>query len=814
MDSQECNAGIETKSRARRSALAAGLLATTAILLCSYPLQSQPAAAQTATQGAVVRAFNIPAQPLAGALNAFGRQSGLQVTLAAATTRGVNSRPVNGSFTPQQALAQMLEGTGIPFRITSDRTAVVGASQAAGGTGALPAGAISLDTIDIQGETAWGPANGFVASRSATATKTDTPIIEVPQSISVVTRDQMEAQQVQSLNETLRYTAGVFSESSGQQSSAPTFQIRGFSSIPFYGSMYLNGLRTINNGDVEPYGLERVEVMRGPASVLYGQNNPGGVVGMVTKRPTEGPVHEVQLRGGSFGYKAGAFDFSGPATEDKRLLYRFTGLLREGGNGIDFSNDRRAFVSGAVTWRPTDATEITAFSIYQNDTGKFNYGLPAQGTALPNPNGRIPVTRFIGEPNFSYANKEQAVAGYNLEHRATDSVTFRQNLQYVHEDWTAKEMPPQGLQADLRTLNRGAAFSRWSWDTFVIDNQAELKATTGVLQHTVLFGVDYRWRKSNVIGAFGGTAGPIDVFAPVYGSPVFVSADDYGYRQIENYTGIYLQDQIKLDRWILTLGGRHDWVDSKTANAFNGSSATQDDSAFTKRAGLGYEFDIGVVPYISYSESFAPTSGTAFDGSPFKPTTGTQYEAGIKFQPKDMNLRMTAAVYDLRQQNVLTTDPDNPRFSIQTGEIASRGFEFEAVTSLTSNLNLTAAYAYNDARVTRSNDGDVGKRPVTTPPHLASLWADYTIREGALNGLGFGGGVRYVAASAGDWANTFDAPAYTVVDAMVRYEIDNWRFSVNATNLFDTRYVAGCFALSQCNVGRVRTVLGTVSYRW
>ncbi|GEC16935.1 ligand-gated channel [Nitrobacter winogradskyi] len=762
-------------------------------------------------QGAAQTSFNVPAGPLGRALTAFGRQAGLQVTYLTSIGTGKTSPGISGPATREQALARILQGTGLSYHFTNATTVAISQPAAAGGAGAAPSGAISLDTIDVQGETAWGPVNGFVASRSATATKTDTPIIEVPQSISVVTRDQMQTRQVQSLPETLRYTAGVHAEMGGNQTDFAV-AMRGFNA----GGTYLNGLRTLNNHSVDPYGLERVEVMRGPASVLYGQGQPSGIIGLVTKRPTEKALHEVQLQGGNFGRKGGAFDFGGPVTSDNTLLYRFTGLIRESGNGIDFSNDQRTFLSGAVTWRPTAATEITAFSVYQKTDFRANYGLPAQGTVLPNPNGRIPITRFIGEPNVSQRNAEMAVVGYNLEHRATDSVIFRQNLQYSHEGYNTDDIAPSGLQADLRTLNREAYRSRFSWDTFAIDNQAELKATTGVLHHTVLFGVDYRWRKSTETATYDGVVGPLDVFAPVYGSPVFIPADNYGPRQNQNFTGIYLQDQIKLDRWILTLGGRHDWADSKTTNIFNpnGTVTSQNDSAFTKRAGLGYEFDSGVVPYISYADSFLPISGTTFDGTPFKPESGVQYEAGIKYQPKDMNLRMTAAVYDLKRQNVTTPDPDHPGRSIQTGEVTSRGFEFEAVASLTSNLNLTAAYAYNDARVTRSNGANLGKRPVTMPPHVASLWADYTIREGALNGLGLGGGVRYVSASAGDSLNTFYAPAYTVVDAMARYDIDNWRVLINVSNLFDNQYVGGCFSPVQCNVGRVRTVIGTVTYRW
>ncbi|WP_319797398.1 TonB-dependent siderophore receptor [Nitrobacter sp.] len=802
----------------RRAIRLAALLGSTSLaaLLFSVPSAfAQTAMPPASAAGNLQRsvAFAIPPQSLSSGIVAFSRAAGVDLVFDGAVPRDARTSGVSGTFTVREGVNRLLAGTGLSARLTGERTVQI-INPSATSAGATPAGAISLDTIDVQGETAWGPVQGFVASRSATGSKTDTPIIEVPQSISVVTRDQIETRRNQTLNETLQYTPGVFAETGGVQHSAPTFQIRGFSAIPWDGSILLNGLRTISNGDIEPYGLERVEVMRGPASVLYGQNQPSGVIALVTKRPTEQPIHEVQLQGGSFGQKGGAFDFSGPVTEDKTLLYRFTGLMREGGNGIDFSNDRRAFLSGALTWRPTAETEITAFALYQKDKGKWNYGLPAEGTALPNPNGRIPLTRYLGEPALDYNMTERAVAGYNLVHRATDSLTFRQNLQYARENWDSRNVTPDGLQADLRTLDRSFVTQFMNFDTFAIDNQAELKAATGILHHTVLFGVDYRWRQYGSVGSWGGTASPIDVYAPIYGQPVFLLPDNYGSRQTENFPGIYLQDQIKLDRWILTLGGRYDWAESRTVDTFSNTITNQKDQAFTKRAGLGYEFDSGVVPYVSYSESFMPVSGTTFDQTPFRPETGRQYEAGIKYQPKDTNLRITAAVYDLRRQNVTTADPAHPFFSIQTGEVTSRGFEFEAVASLTSNLNLTAAYSYNDARVTRSEDVDLGKRPVRTPPHLASIWADYTIREGALNGLGFGGGVRYVAASAGDWANTFYAPAYTVVDAMARYDIDNWRFSVNVINLFDTQYVAGCAVITQCNVGRARTVIGTVSYRW
>jgi iron complex outermembrane receptor protein len=727
----------------------------------------------------------------------------------------VIGRVVQGNLTSSQALATLLAGTGITYRFTNARTVTIDTGEQGGAVrgGSVPAGAIPLDTIDVQGETAWGPVQGFVASRSATGSKTDTPIIEVPQSISVVTRDQIETRQAVTIDETLKYTPGVLT--GAPQSSDTRVLIRGFEVMDSYsvslGGMYLNGLRTFN-GAYDPYGLERVEVMRGPASVLYGQGHPGGTISLVTKRPTEEPFHEIMLQGGSFDRKVGAFDFSGPANEDKTLLYRFTGLVRDANSQVDFSKDDRVFLSGAMTWRPTDATNIMFYGNYQKDVYRWNFGLPAEGTVLPNPNGRIPLTRFIGEPSSAPNTNIQTSIGYNAEHRTDVGWTFRQNFRYDYGNKTLNEVSTSGLMADLRTLDRILSYNPRIQHAVSVDNQAELEATTGILKHTVLAGLDYRRGTYRDYGTWD-SAPPLDIFAPVYGQPLVYSPIAWDTTTSLKQTGLYLQDQIKLDRWILTLGGRHDWATSKLREVFSNTNTEQRDQAFTKRAGLGYEFDIGLVPYIGYSESFTPLDGATFEGTPFRPETGKLHEAGIKFQPKGTNMRLTAAVFDLRRQNVLTPDlPLHPFHSRQIGEVTSRGFEFEAVASLTNNLNLTAAYAYTDARVTGSTDADLGKRPPQVPQHMASLWADYTIREGALNGLGFGGGVRYVGSSAGDFLNTFEAPAYTLVDAMIRYEIDNWRFAINATNLFDKYYVAYCYTM--CGIGRTRTILGTVSYRW
>lgn len=817
----QAKTGRASRIGASWKTLAAVLTATTTLSTVLIPIPANAQSAAQASAASSTRNYAIPAGSLPTALNRFADISQLQLLYSGETTRGLRTGGLNGTYTSQQALAQLLKGTGLTYRFTGRSNVTIERPGAPVAVGGLPAGAISLDTIDVQGETAWGPVNGFVASRSATGTKTDTPIIEVPQSISVITRDQIEARKPSVLVDALTYTPGVTAEVNGIMPSDSIIKIRGFDAWDRNsgkGAFYLNGLRT-PNGAYEPYGLERIEVMRGAASVLYGQGQPSGIVNLVTKRPTEQPVREIMLQGGSFDRKVGAFDFGGPANDDKTLLYRFTGLIRDANSQIDFSPDDRVFFSGAVTWRPTDATDIMFYGNYQKDRYRYNGNLPAQGTILPNPNGRIPLSRFLGEPTPDLINtNELASVGYSAEHRTDVGWTFRQNLRYDYGDNSRNTVSARGLQADLRTANRIQFNSPRLENQFELDNQAELKATTGPLKHTLLVGVNYR-RTSYREKDYFGSVPPIDVYAPVYGQPLPPTVFDWDQTIALQQAGLYLQDQIKLDHWILTLGGRHDWATSKAHNnLLNVPAQQQDDRAFTKRVGLGYEFDFGLVPYVGYAQSFEPVSGTTFEGTLFKPETGRLYEAGIKYQPQGTNMRFTAAIFDLRRQNVLAPDPDpaHPFESIQIGEVTSRGLELEAVASLTNNINLTAAYTYNDVKITKSSsiDETLGKRLPRVPQNMASLWADYTIREGTLSGLGFGGGVRYVGVSAGDDLNTFNVPAYTLVDAMIRYEIDNWRFAVNATNLFDQYYIPACSSIATCAVGRTRTVLGTVTYRW
>lgn len=690
-------------------------------------------------------------------------------------------------------------------------------------------GTVSLDTIEVQGERANGPVDGYVARRSESATKTDTPLIETPQSVTVVTRDQMDDQGVQSVSQALRYSASVLGETRLSMGRYDSVFIRGFGgsggSAGFVNM--LDGLRLQRGVNflvptVEPWGLERVEVIRGPASVIFGQLKPGGLIEMVSKRPRDVAHGEVQLQFGSFQRRQLAFDIGGPVTPDKTILYRIVGLGRAADTQVDFTREERLYIAPSVTFQPNAATSLTLLTSFQRDPETGFYGfIPSVGTALPNRNGKIRSNFFPGEPSYEGYSRNHLTAGYAFEHRFNDVFSVRQNVRYSDLESRNRTVAAASLGADQRTLTRRVTASNEKARTFGIDNQLQADFRTGALSHKVLFGVDGYWSDGTAFTGAGGTVQTLDAFNPVYGRTPFAVPAIPGTSQVAQQYGVYIQDQIKLDRLSLVVGGRFDRAMARTRNMTNGALTKQDDTANTGRVALMYNFDSGVAPYASYSTSFEPVPGTTFGGVAFKPTEGEQYEAGFKYQPPGMNAFLQAAVYQLTQTNVQVADLANPGFQIQTGEVRARGLEVEARATVFDNLDLVAAYTFTDAEVTKSTGVDLHKRPTVVPRHMASLWAHYTFRSGLFAGLGLGAGVRYVGKGAGDPGNTFFTDDYALVDAAISYDLGvanaamkGWKVQVNAQNLFDKEYVAGCYGTVQCSFGLRRTVLATLSYRW
>lgn len=788
-------------------------------------VQAQPAEAQ--------KSYAIPAGPLAGALNRFGREAGVMLSFSSEQTHGLQSQGLSGSHSVQGGLRALLAGTGLEAVAQANGGYVLRKEVEQPPASAPHASRESESTLPAvqvtaarSPETATGPVRGYVARRSAVATKTDTPIAETPQSISVVTRDQMTAQNAQSVSDALRYSAGVLAESNGPDPRADVIVVRGFDTG--MRDSFRDGLRSyaFNNqgGTVfEPYGLERIEVLRGPSSILYGQGGAGGLVNLVSKRPTTETLRQVQAQLGSEGRKQLAGDFGGSLTQDGEWSYRLTGLVRESGTFIDHVQDDRGYLAAALTWQPSAATSVTWLADHQrNERGQGYQALPRIGTLEANPNGDIASSRFLGEPGFDKFNQSRTSIGYLFEHRIGEQVTLRQNLRHQRMDSDVNTIYMIGLKSDNRTVGRFGSQGEEEVTNTVVDSQVQLKWQHGVVEHTTLLGFDVQ-RMRNETRASYGAFGDLDVYAPVYGQSTATLTLGDDTRQRLRQTGIYVQDQIKIDKtWVATLGARRDRVTLTTDDRLAGSTTSSKDGATTSRAGLVYLAPMGWAPYISYSESFVPVAGLDFESKPFKPETGRQREIGVRYQPVGTGLSVTASVFDLARQNVTTADLAHVGETTQRGEVTSRGFEIEAKANLRQGWDLIGNYAQGRVRLSKNNDGNEGNEVSSVPRVMASAWVLYTAPDGAFAGLGLGLGARHIGTTFNDDANTSRTPSYTLADLVVRYDLsrlgagwEGWRAAFNVSNLFDKKYVATCgYYGDGCKYGYRRNAMLTMTYDW
>ena len=685
--------------------------------------------------------------------------------------------------------------------------------------------ATALEKITVGGsgastKTSRSAGEGYVAKDSASSTKTPTPIAETPQSVSVITRQSMTDRAVQSVADSLVYSANVNGQRYGADTRSDYFTVRGFSA-----DLYLDGLRVPQIANqtggyagfrIEPYFLNRVEVLRGPSSALFGQTNVGGVVNMISKDPSETAGGEVYARYGSFNQKETGFDITGPIGKDSDLAYRLTGIYRDSDTAIDFGKNDRAAISPTISWTPDEDTSFTVYGGYmKDDAGQAGAIIPATGSVLPNGLGlTIPRDFSDGDPRLDTYEKESGYAGYRLEHAITPDLTLRQNFRYSRLDANYQNLFTNGLLADKRTITRTIYNAQPVLDAYALDTNLEYKFATGPVQHTMLAGLDLQWQR--LINHTGSKAGPTqDLFDPVYDKP-FTPADiTTRLHQVQRQAGIYLQDQIEIGGLRITAGGRQDFVDisSESTALATGVSTPyeQDPSKFTGRVGAAYVFDSGIVPYALYSTSFLPVLTLA--DKPLEPTTGTLKEVGIKYAPDAANFDVTLSAFEATQQNVVNRIAG---VYYQTDEVRVQGIEIEANATLWDRLNVTAAASFQNPEITKSQTAaQVGKMPYTVPKQQQSLFVSYDVPLANAEGeLTLGGGVRRIGKTAGDTANTFFVPGYTLVDAFVRYEQDRYRLQLNGYNLADKTYVAGCNTMTQCYYGQGRAIVATATVKW
>ena len=796
--------------RRRASHLFALHLAASGALLLGGAGLSGSAYAQAARQ------YAIPSGPLGATLTRFAAEAGVVLSFAPAAVAGKTSPGLNGSYSAEDGLRALLRGSGQQLEKTAAGYTLALAPSAPAAAQEATLGEVTVLAQAGQ-ESAWGPVIGYAARRSAAGTKTDTPLLETPQAVSVVTADQMAVLKVQSLGDALAYTPGVIAVA-GYSKSYDNFVSRGFALRDDSGSLVRDGLKLGGSGwasgQQEPYGLERVELLKGAASVLYGASAPGGVLNTVSKRPGPDMLREVRAGIGNLGHREAAFDLGGAVAPDSAWSWRLTGLARNGDTHIDHIPSNGRYIAPAATWRPDAATSLTLLGYHQERRTAYYYPLPAEGTLVASRYGQLPRQRFVGEPDFDREDTRQSAFGWLFEHAFSDTVKLRHGLRWIKSSNRVRFTGMDGWvdEAAPRAQYRTAYDELETTSGLSTDTSVEYRVQTGAVAHTLLVGLDASRLRPHSQWSMA-TLAPLDLYAPVYGAQPgpMTLVPSYSQQTVQTRKGLYAQDQMKFgQRWVLLLGGRQDWTRDAASPLFGTPAwTTQSDSAFTGRAGGVYLADGGLAPFVSFSQSFQPQAGSDQSGKRFKPTEGEQAEFGVRWQLSPEGVLLSASAYELTQQNVVTRDPAQPQLRRQLGEVRARGVELEAKGRIGRHLNLIASYAYTDARTTKSlNPAEVGKRTEYVPYHQASVWADGELGGGFQAGLG----ARHVGSYADVNGTGAGVPAVNVVDAMLGYRTGPWLLALNFSNLGNKQALA-C-ASGSCNYGEGRRASASLAYRW
>lgn len=801
-------------------AIRAALLGTTLGMASIAPL------AMAAEPASVSQPYAIPAGSLDTVLNQFARQAGITLSSTPQLTGELQSPGLQGHYSADQALRQLLNGTGLEAVSQDGRSYVLRAQP--------EDAALALPSTDVRAFTlgnALGSMEGYNATHSQVATKTSMPILETTQSVSVVTRQQMDDQGSQTVAQAMRYTPGVLTNPYGATHRYDYVAMRGFNDGSV-DNIYVDGLKSMgDNGtystmQVDPYFLERIDILKGPSSVLYGRSSPGGLVALTTKKPLFDAYHQIQGTVGTQGQRGMGFDFSGPLDDDKRIAYRLTGLADASDTQFDHNKEERYAIAPAVSIDFSEDTSLTLQAYLQHDpNGGYHGGNPADGMLHPRNGLRLSDHFFEGEPGIDNYERTQQSFSYQFEHRFNDVFTARQNFRYQDSDVSMDQVYSAGwADATSNILNRAYTGGDERLHSFIIDNMLQAEFFTGAAKHTVLLGADYQRRKADVAWRYG-TVDPLDASNPQYGNGNLQILGENNYLRRLQQTGVYLQDLVELDQWRFSLGLRQDWVKVSEENRDTDTKVNDDRSKFTTRAGVLYLFENGIAPYVSYSESFNPNTVSDQDGRPLAPTEGTQWEAGIKYQPPGTDNLFTASVFRIEQENLASKQPDE-EFYRAVGEVRSQGLELEAHVQVTDNLKLIGGYTYTDVEYTKAMPSLVtpgvdnkGNAPTQAPEQMYSLWADYNFNQGSLDGLRLGGGVRYVGYSWVDAENSMKVPSYTLFDASIGYDLGKVGLKgmdvrLNANNLTNESYVASCASLNYCYMGEERNVSATVSYQF
>lgn len=812
-------------------------LATLALAACS-PILVQAQALEADSHQQAARSYQIPAGPLSTALSRFAAEAGVLLSVDARLTEGKQSPGLQGEAGVYEGFARLLQGSGLQAVADGRGGYWLGA--------VAPASSASLElkSTDVRAfalGNALGSMDGYNATHSSVSTKTSKALAKTAQSVSVVTREQIERQGALSAADAMRYSPGVLTNPYGNTHRYDYLAIRGINDGSV-DNITIDGLKSMGDPgsysslQIDPYFIERIDILKGPSSVLYGRSNPGGLAAISTKRPEFTPSGRVDLSYGNNARKSLGFDVTGPLNEN--IAYRLVGLAKDADSQADHVTETRYALMPSLALNLSDDTFMTLYAYLQDDpNGGYHGSLPASGTVHKRDGRRISRGFFEGDPGVEEFTRTQQMAGYEVEHRFNDTWSARQNFRYVDARVSNSQIWASGYLSDTSNeLYRGYSGGQERLHAWIVDNMLQADFATGAAQHTLVLGLDYQYSKNkiadqrdNSILQPPGSVTPIDVFDPVYDNNALTSINpvtDALRRQKQ--TGLYLQDLVEIDNWNLSFGVRQDWYDVSIDDEISGKDDNQGEK-LSGHVGVLYAFDNGISPYVSYSTSFNPTSNYSSGAQILDPTTGKQWEAGLKFQPPGTDDLYTLSFFNLEMENLYAKENSlvTDSFYKGVGGIRSRGIELEARFKPIDNLQVIAGYTYADVSYSKSyfvNAGSAvadakGNTPPQTPERMASLWADYSFSDGALAGLSVGAGARYVGQSEGSELNDFNVPSYTLFDASVGYDLTQvglkgTSLRLTANNLTDESYVASCYSAVACYLGEERTVTATVTQRF
>jgi iron complex outermembrane receptor protein len=753
--------------------------------------------------------YAMAAQPLASALAQFARQNRLQLSFDAALAQGKTAPAVNGELNGQEVLGRLLRDAAIDWSITPEGTLLLYPRPQNGSLNLAP----STISSSAFYERADGPVQGYRATRTATGTKTDTALRDVAQSIQVVPRQVLEDQAVNNLGDALSNVSSVQrSNSFGGVSEA--FVIRGFKATTYaVDGMLINPLVARPETLRDLANVERVEVLKGPASVLYGRGNPGGLINLVTRQPSFTPEAQVKVQAGTYDFYRLEANASGPLDEAKTLAGSMTVASQTSRGFRDtYRDSNRTYVAPTLRWEPSEGTRVDAGIDYIDQTNPFDRGLrPVNGKV------NLPADRYLGE-SWSKDSTDKVSVWYRAEHDLNDWLTLRQMTRWDESHKQRLVSDLRSVGSDGRTLVRRANDGDERIRTLDMQFEAIARFTTGGLGHTFLTGFEYidGMRNNETDQA---TLASIDIYNPVYGAqPGRFAFNERSRFDLESYS-FYLQDQIDLsDQWKLILGARYDDTRQnivRTDASFNTTHTNMDPSKVSPRVGLVYQPTDWLALYASYSTSFSPQSDFQRDGTTLDPEEGKQYEVGAKFDLIPDRLSATVSVFEITRQNVSAADPTDSNYRVQTGEQRVRGAELDVTGTPLPGWQIIGNVSALNAEVTKDTAIEVGNRLEGVPIMSGSLWSSYQLQDGPLRGLGFGAGITAVGERQGDINNSFDVSGYARVDASVFYDVnDKTRVSLNGRNLTDRKYIETVASTDGIYAGNPAEVIATLSVKF